>query len=150
MIDLRKAIAGIVRVMLAADFPEAGSIAKALHLDMAHAVLSTMKGGNLIIRDATLDGVEVYIIAAITPRRDFYLFLRDAKIRYRDIEDEVFGDDQRINKSRYSEGFAVVFHIDGLECALTPDSQDAVVDAILCRPPKPDQVPRQSVQSRLK
>jgi hypothetical protein len=53
---------------------------------------------------------------------------------YRDIEHEVFGDDQRIQKSKYSEGFFVVFHVDGLECALTADSQDAFVDAILCRP----------------
>jgi hypothetical protein len=64
---------------------------------------------------------------------------------YRDIEHEVFGDDQRIQKSKYSEGFFVVFHVDGLECALTADSQDAFVDAILCRP-----APGQSGQSTLK
>jgi hypothetical protein len=143
MVDLRKTIAGMARVTPAVDFPDAGAIAEALHLDINRATLTTMKGGNLIIRNAMLDGVEIEIVAAISPRREFYLSFRNAHLRYRDIEDEVFGDDQRIQQSKFSEGFAVVFQADGLECAITADSPDAFVDAIFCRPPKPGRLPNQ-------
>jgi hypothetical protein len=152
MIDLRKIIAEAAQVTPGAEFPNANAVAEALGLEMAYASVANMKGGNLIIRGATLDdGTGIYVVAALSPRRELFLSFEDSRLPYRAIEGEMFGDDQHIQKSRASEGFAVVFHRDGLEFAITADSPDDVVDAIFCRTPEihrraPDRLPEQSVR----
>ena len=138
MIDLRKIIAGLARATPGADFPNANAIAAALGLEMAYATVANMRGGNLLIRGALLDdGTGIYVAAMLSPRRELFLSFDDSRLPYRAIEGEVFGDGQHIQKSRASEGFAVVFQCAGLEFAITADSPDDTVDAIFCRTPVP-------------
>ncbi|WP_158812518.1 hypothetical protein [Methylocapsa sp. S129] len=149
MIDIRQIIAGLARVTPAVDFPNANAIAAALSLEMAYASVANMKGGNLIVRGALLDdGTGIQIIAALSPRRELFLSFEDSRLPYRDIEGEVFGDDQHIQKSRASEGFAIVFYRDGLEFAITADSPDDVVDAIFCRTPNPRRQPHNQLSEQ--
>ena len=124
----------------AADFPSANTIAGALGLEMTYATVTKIKHGNLIIRGTTLDdgAVAVHILGALSPRRELLLMFEDPRLPYRAIERETFGSDQRIQQSRFSEGFAAVFHIGDLEFAITASSPDGAIEAIFCNAADPD------------
>jgi hypothetical protein len=149
MVDLRELIARMAYATLAPEFAEASALIEALDLEMTYASIAPMKRGNLIIRGATLnDGTAVHVIAAVSPTRELVVLLQDSRPPYRTIEGEAFGSRQRIQKSRVSDGFAVVFHIDGLEFALTADSPDDVVSAVLCNLPDPNRrVPKRASEA---
>ena len=133
MIDLRNIIDAMARVTPADDYPDADALAAALGLDMTYASLATMKQGNLLVRGARLlEGGPVHIVAALSPRRELFLSFEDSGLPYREIAGATFGAEQRLQQSRFSEGFAIVFHIDGLEFVITTDSPDSKVGAIFC------------------
>jgi hypothetical protein len=139
MVDLRELIARMAYATLAPEYPEASALIEALDLQMTGASLAPMKRGDLTICGATLnDGTAIHVIAAVSPRRELVLLLDDPRLPYHAIEGEVFGSRQRVQKSRLSESFAIVFHVDGLEFAVTADSADNVVSAVLCSLPDPD------------
>jgi hypothetical protein len=134
MIDLRDTINNLARGFLATNYPEATTIAEALSLDMSHATVATMRSGHVMIRDAALPGAlsNVDLVASVGPRAELLVLLHGSGPSYRDIEGETFGEDQKIQKSRLSEGFAVVFRANGLSYALTASSPDSLVEAIFC------------------
>jgi hypothetical protein len=132
MIDLRKLIAGLTRLVLAPDFPDANVIAEALRLDMSGANVATMKSGDLLIREVALEegAVGADVIAMPPPRREFIVMFRRANLPYRAIGGEIFGRGQPIQKSRVGDGFAVVFQVDAFEFAITASSPDGAVEAL--------------------
>jgi len=134
MIDLRETISNLARGFLAADYPNSATIAEALSLDMSHATVVTMRSGHIMIREAILPGgsSHVDLVASVGARPELLILLHGSGPFYRDIERETFGEDQKIQKSRFSEGFSVVFRANGLSYALTASSPDNLVEAIFC------------------
>jgi len=134
MIDLRETINNLARGFLAANYPDATTIAAALGLDMSHATVATIRSGHVLIREAVLPGgaSSVDLVASVGPRAELLILLHGSGPPYRDIEGETFGEDQKIKKSRFSEGFALVFRANGLSYAVTASSPDSLVDGIFC------------------
>lgn len=93
-----------------------------------------MRAGHVLIRDAVLLGAAsgAEIVACVGPRPELLILLQGCGPAYRDIEGEIFGEDQKIQKSRFSEGFALVFRANGLSYALTASSRDSLVEATFC------------------
>ncbi len=135
MIDLRKILDGLARGFSAVDYPNSTTIAEALNLDMSYATVATMRSGHVLIRDAVLPGgsSNVDLVACVGPRPELLILLHGSGPPYRDVEGETFGEDQRIQKSRFSDGFAIVFRANGLSYALTASSPDSLVEAAFCR-----------------
>ena len=135
MIDLRELIAGLTRLMLASDFPDANVIAGTLQLDMSRANVVTMKSGDLLIGEVALDdgAAGADVIAMPPPRREFIVLFRRPDLPYRAIEGKIFGQRQRVQQSKVSDGFAVVFLVEGFEFAITASSPDGAVEALFCR-----------------
>jgi hypothetical protein len=139
----------MAQVTPAADYPNAAPIAEALRLEMTYASIARMKHGDVLIRGAMLaEGGAVNVVAGVSRRRQLFLSFDDSRLPYRAIEGQVFGAGQRIQPSRFSEGFAVVFVLDGLAFAIIADSPDDVISAIFCIPPNPERGKRVKITKR--
>ncbi|WP_158812508.1 hypothetical protein [Methylocapsa sp. S129] len=137
MMDIRQLLAGLVRSMQSADFPDAGTIAKQLDMDVSAAKVAKTKRGLLTIHGAALGGaVVVDVVGSVTPQRTIYLLFTNSSIPYRDVDGEVFGADQRVQQSRHSEGFAILCEKDGLTCGLTASGPNGVVQSLFCEAPR--------------
>ncbi|MGP0057849.1 MAG: hypothetical protein ACLPID_00970 [Beijerinckiaceae bacterium] len=139
MIDIRHLLAGLMRALRSADFPDANTLAAVLDLNISQARITKTKQGNMGINGARLNGsaVEVGITCGITPRREIWLLFDNSSTPYRDVKDEIFGANQRVQPSKRSAGFGVLFEIDGLICGFTVSSSDGDVDSLFCEEPKP-------------
>ena len=59
----------------------------------------------------------------------------DPQLPYQHIEGKVLGIDQRIQKSKLSEGIAVLFQLHGLSCAITASAANGMIETIFCKAP---------------
>lgn len=137
MIDIRQLLSELTQVIRSADFPDATSFARALDLDISAARITNAKSG-MCINGARLNGtaVNVGIACGVTPWREIWLLFDNSSVPYRDVNDEIFGADQRIVPSKRSAGFGVLFEIDGWTCGYTASSADGDVDSLFCEEPK--------------
>jgi hypothetical protein len=138
MIDFRQLFAELVQVVRSADFPDADTIMQCLNLDTSTARISKTKKGVLTINDTHLrkGDLDVYVIGSLSPLRALNLLFTKSQITYRSIDGEVFGADQRIERSKRSEGFAILFQDDELCCGLTVSGPDGVIESVFCEAPR--------------
>jgi hypothetical protein len=139
MIDIRRLLSGLTQAIRGADFPNATTLAPSLGLDLSGAKISQTKSKLMAINGARLNssGVGINIACGIVPRREIWLLIENSSTPYRDVKDKIFGANQRIQPSKITGGFAVLFEIDGLNCGYTASSPDSDVDALFCEEPKP-------------
>lgn len=139
MLDIRRLLYGLTQTIGRADFPDAAALAAALNVDLSHARVTKTKKGNLAIQDAHLNdgGLTLDIACGVAPPHDIWLLIKDSALPYRNIKDEIFGADQRIQGSKFSTGFGVIFEIDGWTCGFTAPSPEGDVDSLFCQESKP-------------
>lgn len=129
-------IGRMARSFASADYPDAAAITELLDADLTGAAVRKMQAGDVVIQDAILRGAKVDIVASVAPRRQLLVMFCGSGPAYRDIEGEVFGEDQKIEKSEVSDGFALAFRANGLSYALTVSGPDGSVEAALCFAPE--------------
>src|SRR5579872_914127 len=136
MIDIPGLINGLACALREPNFPDTSSIVSLLNLDMSHATVTKTQRGNLGINGAHLNGpVEVGVAAGVTPRRELNLVLLDSQVPYPQFQENVFGERQRIQNSKFGPGLALLFEVDGLKCGLTASAPDGVVQCLFCEEP---------------
>jgi hypothetical protein len=142
MIDIRRLLFGLTQAIRGADFPSATTLASALDLDLSQARVVTTKQKNMAVHDACLNGsgIGINVACGVHPRREIWLLIENSSTPYRDAKDEIFGANQRLQPSKITGGFAVLFEIDGWACGYTASSPDSDVDALFCEEPKPASV----------
>lgn len=137
MIELSQQIAALAQAVRSESYPDVTAIAKLSHLDISEARTAETKHGVMAIYGAHLDdGTQADVIGVTSPRRLLQLSLPNSQISYREAADEVFGSDQRIERSKLSDGLAVLFEIDGLICGFTVSGPDGVIESLFCEEPK--------------
>ena len=137
MIDIRRLLSGLTQAIGMTDDPDAAILASALDLDLSQARVIKMKPA-MAVRDARLNesGIAIDIIWGIRPRREIWVLMGKSAIPYGAIKDEIFGTHQRLQPSKLSAGFAVLFDINGWTCGYTASSPDGTLDALFCVGPK--------------
>ena len=138
MIDLRQLFIELAQVVRGAGSPDAETTAKRLDLDVSSAKIAKTKRGLLTIYGAHLrgDDVVVDLIASVAPRRAVDLLFKNSGIPYRAVEGQIFGADQRVQHSKHSDGFAILFQEGELTCGLTASGLNGVVDSVFCKAPR--------------
>jgi hypothetical protein len=137
MIDISRLIVGLTQAFRSADFPNAETIAGFLDLNLSSARITRTERGPFGIHHALLaPDVEVGVIGALSPRRQLVLIFVDSQIPYREFAGAVFGANQRIQYSKFSQGFAVLFDVDELCGILTASGPDGVVETLSVEAPK--------------
>lgn len=143
MIDIAHLLASMVQALQAADFPNAEDIAAALDLDMSAARVMATPRGPLGINNARLAGGDkVGLIGAVGSKRQIILLFSESKIPFRDFAGVTFGPNQRIQHSKYSAGFAVLFDVGAFLGVLTASGSDGVVQSLSIASPKATTVQR--------
>ncbi len=139
MINIHQLLVGLTQVIGKVDFPDAASLATALDLDISQASVTETKLRTMCINTARLNSsaTEVGIACGVTPRREIWLIFVNPSIHYRDLKDEVFGANQRIQPSKLRKGLGVLFELDGWTCGLTASSPDGVLQSLFCEELKP-------------
>lgn len=139
MIDIHQLLHGLTQDFGSADFPDATSLAAALDLDLSRATITKTRKKTMCISGARLNGsgVEVGLVCGVAPLHAIWLLLLNAGIPYWDVKDETFGDNQRVEQSKVSAGFAVLFDKDGLRCGFTVDTPSGDVNKIFCEESNP-------------
>jgi hypothetical protein len=134
MLDIRRFLDGLTQVIGRIDFPDANILAAAIELDLSQARIARMKTRDMIISDARLrrNSIGISVTCTLSPRRAIWLLLDKSALHYRDVKDEVFGANQRIQPSKRSAGFGVLFDLNGWTCGYTADSPDDTVKALFC------------------
>jgi len=132
VIDIRRLLSGLTRA-IRTEVPDAAVLASALDLNLSQARIVKTKSV-MAVHDARFNHTDVALDAVwgFAPHRQIWLLTRNLSLPYREVRDEVFGSNQRIQPSRHSAGFAVLFEIDGWTCGYTADSPDADVNAVFC------------------
>jgi hypothetical protein len=93
---------------------------------------SVTEGGSLIKEGIPIDGV---IFQA--PRPQIWLLFPDKALSEPDISAQRFAADQRIAESRTGRGYAIVFTIGGVSCAILVTEPGAFVDGLTVSDPGP-------------
>jgi len=137
MVNIPHILAGLAQALQSSDFPNVDTIATVLDLDVSGAGITKTDHGPLGIRNAQLAGdVEVGVIGALSPRRQLVLIFVDSRIPYSEFAGAVFGADQRIQHSKFSQGFAVLFDVGEFCGILTASGPDGVVETLSVEAPK--------------
>jgi hypothetical protein len=139
MIDFRTLFTELVQIVETNDFPNADTISHALDIDVSAATIAKTKGGLLTIYDGRMGDKKtaVDVLAALKPMLSLDLLFSNSDIPYRDADGMVFGANQRLEQSKRSEGFAIIFQENGLTCGLTASSKYGVVQSLFCHAPQP-------------
>jgi len=133
MSDLPQTFAALVQSLQSQGYPEATTIASLLHLDTSKATTSMSKRGVLAIYGARFeDGTKADVIATASPRKLLNVVLHNSPILYSDLSNTTFGASQRIERSKFSTGLAILFEIGGLTCGFTAPSPDQAIDSLFC------------------
>lgn len=133
MIDIGQLLAELMEGIRSPDFPDTMCLANLLDLDVSQAKISTAKAGMSINRARlSRSGTEISIVCGILPRREIWLIFDNPLLPYREIKGQIFGNNQRIEPSKLSAGFGVLFEIDGWTCGYTASSPDGYVDSLFC------------------
>lgn len=132
LIDIRRLLSGLTQA-IGIEVPDAAVLASALDLDLSQARITKTKSV-MAVHEARFNHADVAVDAVwgFAPHREIWLLIPNSSLPYQDVKDEVFGSNQRIQPSRHSAGFAVLFEIDGWTCGYTADLPDADVSAIFC------------------
>jgi hypothetical protein len=136
MIDVREVIENLARAASIENFPDANTLVGALGLDTRGAAIANTKRGDLIISNAALDSsaLKVGVVATLAPIRKLMLLFDDPRPSYKNIEGMAFGANQRLQQSRLSSGFAVLFQANHFDFAITASAPDGVLETISCVP----------------
>lgn len=133
MIDLPRQIAGLAEAIRSEKYPDVAAIANLPHLDVSAAKTAETKRGVLAVYGARLDdGTQADVIGVASPRKLLHISLPNSSIPYQAASNQIFGLNQRIERSRFSEGLAVVFEIDGLICGFTASGPNGVIESLFC------------------
>ena len=120
MINIHQLLTGLTRAIGDADFPDAANLATVLDLDISKAVITKTETDTVAIYGARLNrDVDVGLVCGVTPRRSIWLVFSASSLSYGGLEGEAFGKNQRIEVSKFNDGLAVLFEMDGWICGLT-------------------------------
>lgn len=95
---------------------------------------SAIEGGGLVENDLPVDGVIV-----LPPRPEISLRFPGKALSEPDISGRQFAADQRIVDSRSGRGYAIVFPIGGVSCAILVTEPGAFIDGVTVSDPRPTQ-----------
>jgi hypothetical protein len=146
MIDIHQLLTGLARTICNASFPDATALAAALDLDISQAKITKTEASTVAINGARLNGdLDIGIVCGVAPRRSIWLIFSTPSLSYRDLEDETFGSNQRIEVSKFNDGLAVLFVMDGWICGLTASLPEKTVLCLFCEEPRPALVNKPSM-----
>jgi len=94
---------------------------------------SAIEGGTLIDGDRPIDGVVFQ-----SPSRQISLLFPDSTLTDPDISSRQFAPEQRIVPSRAAGGYAIVFNIGEVECAVLASEPGHVIDGLTVSELRPD------------
>jgi hypothetical protein len=138
LIDFHQLFTNLVSVVQSAHVRDVDTIADRLSLDVSKAKISKTKHGLTTIYGAQLGAslTEIDLLVSVTPRRELWLLFPNSRIPYEDVRDKTFGINQRIEQSKFSEGFAILFPMNGFICGLTAPGPNGFVGSVFCEEPR--------------
>jgi len=92
---------------------------------------SAIEGGTLIDGDRPVDGVAVQ-----SPPRRISLLFPDSTLSDPEISSRQFAPQQRIVPSQTAGGYAIVFNIDEIECAVLASEPGHLIDGLTASEPR--------------
>lgn len=138
MIDIHQLLVGLARTIRSTDFPDATALAATLDLDISQASITKTETNTVAIYGARLNGdLDIGIVCGVAPRRSIWLVFSTSSLSYGDLEGEVFGKNQRIEVSKFNDGLALLFEMDGWICGLTASLPEKAVLCLFCEEPRP-------------
>jgi len=138
-IDLHRLLDGLTQVIRSSDFPNAETIARVLALDIAKSRILNTQLNNMFINGASLNrsGWEIDIACGIKPWREIWLTFSKPFIPFRDVKDEIFGTNQRLQPSELRASVGLLFDRDGLSFGLRAASPEGNIECLFCEGPRP-------------
>ena len=95
---------------------------------------SAIQGGRLVEDDLPVDGVIIQ-----PPRPEISLFFPDKALSEANISSRRFAADQRVVDSRSRRGYAIVFSIDDVSCAILVTEPGTFIDGVTVSERRPGQ-----------
>jgi hypothetical protein len=84
-----------------------------------------------------LNGINVGVIGATTPKREIVIVFFGSQIRFKDVSMAPLGSSQRIQSSKYGPGLALLFDFEGINGVLTASGLDGVLETVALETPRP-------------
>jgi hypothetical protein len=138
MIDIHQVLAGLAQAIGGANFLDVTALATTLDLDISQAKITKTETSTVAIYGARLNReVDIGLICGVAPRRSIWLVFSSPSLSYGDLGGEVFGNNQRIEVSKFNDGLAVLFETGDWICSLTASLPGKTVLCLSCEEPRP-------------